>query len=314
MDISGFTRVSGQYCAKGKDGIDDLQTATNGYMGQLVNIIYDHEGDIIKFAGDAIICLFTEKKYSNTPLSPSASRNDIFVEDNIHNQSESCLMAIKCAMALRNVETEELTVHVAISCGEICFGILGGHENSWDYLVSGDCLFQLSQCLDDAPSKQVVMTPTCIELLNNVHYSQLVVLMLPSGNYLVEDIILPELQQDEAPLKSPTNSMKGGSSTPSPTRKRQSTAKYADVLPLVELFIPSYVLLSLRKNDFSYLAELREVTTIFMKWEGYSTTVHKDLLDLQPYYSSAQEILFRYGAFIRQFLVDDKGKSVHFSV
>lgn len=49
VDISGFTRLSGSYCSRGKAGIDDLQKATNGYMGQLVKVIYKHGGDIIKF-------------------------------------------------------------------------------------------------------------------------------------------------------------------------------------------------------------------------------------------------------------------------
>lgn len=58
VDISGFTRLSGQFCAMGKAGIDKLQQATNGYLGDLVDIIYQYGGDIIKFAGDAIICIF----------------------------------------------------------------------------------------------------------------------------------------------------------------------------------------------------------------------------------------------------------------
>lgn len=44
VDISGFTRLSGQYCELGKNGIDDLQRATNGYMGRLVEVIYFYGG------------------------------------------------------------------------------------------------------------------------------------------------------------------------------------------------------------------------------------------------------------------------------
>jgi class 3 adenylate cyclase len=59
VDISGFTKLSGDFCGMGKSGIDELQLATNGYMGKLVEIIYTFGGEIIKFAGDAIICVFS---------------------------------------------------------------------------------------------------------------------------------------------------------------------------------------------------------------------------------------------------------------
>ena len=62
VDISGFTKLSGDFCAEGKGGIDGLQLATNGYMGKLVEIIYSFGGDIIKFAGDAIICVFDSRR------------------------------------------------------------------------------------------------------------------------------------------------------------------------------------------------------------------------------------------------------------
>jgi hypothetical protein len=44
VDISGFTKLSGSFCAMGKGGIDQLQLATNGYMGSLVEVIYTFGG------------------------------------------------------------------------------------------------------------------------------------------------------------------------------------------------------------------------------------------------------------------------------
>ena len=74
-DISGFTRLSGVFCSQGKDGLDGLQSATSGYMGSLVNAIYVYGGDVIKFAGDALVCIFvlltTARKHSkNVALQP----------------------------------------------------------------------------------------------------------------------------------------------------------------------------------------------------------------------------------------------------
>eukprot|EP01034_Spumella_vulgaris_P027574 gene27574-34317_t len=270
-------------------------------MGQLVHIIYEHGGDIIKFAGDAIICLFTEKKRQ---VKRRASFSEMIVEDIEHTQSENSFQAILCAMSLREVETDQLTVHVAISCGEICFGILGGYENKWECLVSGECLFELSQCLDDAPSKHVAITDTCISHLNHMQISKLITEKLPSGNHLIRGVVSQGTQSRQA---SPNTSFVQIKKAAAPRRKKRSVLMYSDVVSQIETLIPSNVIQGLKNKDFGRLAELREVTTMFMKWESYDSETHKDLVSLQRYYVSAQEILSKSGAFIRQFLVDDKG-------
>jgi hypothetical protein len=60
-------------------------------------------------------------------------------------------------------------------------------------------------------------------------------------------------------------------------------------------------------QEIDVVAELREVTTMFMMWDSYSSQAHQDLLKLQPLFHAAQKILANRGAFTRQFLVDDKG-------
>lgn len=179
VDISGFTKLSGEFCAQGKSGIDDLQQATNGYMGKLVDVIYEFGGDIIKFAGDAIICVFSSELRTiiSAKNSPDGSmrghsrnvKRPSLAEFNPSSVTvtpvEVVLRAMHCARVLREVQTEKLSVHVAMSCGEMCFGILGGYENHWECLISGPCLQLLSDCLDDAPSKQAVISSTCFDIL-----------------------------------------------------------------------------------------------------------------------------------------------------
>ncbi len=150
VDISGFTKLSGDFCAQGKSGIDELQLVTNGYMGQLVEIIYTFGGEIIKFAGDAIICVFpstfTTKVSTESNVKPGrggvlrrsrGSFGEILIPEGFTlsrasvNFSEQNFMippivppalvlrAMQCAHQLREVQTDKLTVHVAMSCGEM---------------------------------------------------------------------------------------------------------------------------------------------------------------------------------------------------
>jgi hypothetical protein len=197
VDISGFTRLSGAFCAKGNEGIDGLQKIVNGYMGELVSTIYEYGGDVIKFAGDALICLFESSSTQNGKIEVSLVYN--------------MLLAISCAWKLKDQRTEELTVHIGISTGDIAFGMLGGHENCWDYLISGPCLMELSQCLDDAPSCRICLTSGSqaviqsikdliakgVEFYSNLSPAFISLEQLSSGNYLVSDILVNIKSQDE---------------------------------------------------------------------------------------------------------------------
>ena len=272
-DISGFTRLSGAFCARGKDGLDGLQSATSGYMGSLVNAIYEFGGDVIKFAGDALVCVF----------EPADKSREAF--------QRSCALAVQCSWMLKNISTSELTLHVGISCGDICFGQLGGFENKWECLISGTCIGELSQCLDDAPSLHVAITADCYRCLSEISDTKLIEIEATeqkSGCYLLRSVRVLSLLR-----KTSTESAQAADDTV--------------FLSQTACYVPRPVTQALMAGSFDFLAELREVTTVFIKWDGYDSTIHKDLLSLQKFFYACQEILSDSGGFMRQFLVDDKG-------
>ena len=162
VDISGFTKLSGSFCKMGKSGIDDLQKATNGYMGQLVQVIYNHGGDIINFAGDAIIAIFPADAKSKEYIESTTTTTSTGLDAG----ADFGTPVVACGLLLKDMVYESsLTVHVAISCGEICFGILGGFDKQYECLISGECIFEISQCLDDAPSGHCVVTKKVVASL-----------------------------------------------------------------------------------------------------------------------------------------------------
>jgi len=315
VDISGFTKLSGDFCNQGKAGIDELQRATNGYMGMLVEIIYTFGGEIIKFAGDAIICVFSSNYI--TALSKKKKggklRRSVYTFEAVDGFGETpgfglpikatkmvrakssfasispevVLRAMHCARMLREVQTEKLSVHVAMSCGEMCFGILGGFENRWECLISGPCIHQLSDCLDDAPSKTAVISPECFSILKHsftrvsmhnldslgsfpedgpamidpVHHSNIEtetgkydfsVEQLPSGNYRIVDVACVENASQVSAAK---------------TKSLANSAANPQLVHMIHQFVPVPIAEELESSNghMNYLAEIREVTTMFMK-------------------------------------------------
>mmetsp|Transcript_27908 Transcript_27908/g.26759 ORF Transcript_27908/g.26759 Transcript_27908/m.26759 type:complete len:1469 (+) Transcript_27908:102-4508(+) len=285
-DISGFTRVAGNLCKGGKDGLDKLQKVTNDYLGELVNIIYSYKGDVMKFAGDALICVFQPSRYSRKGMT----------------LSDVCSNAVQCAGELAQVSIDKLTIHVAISCGSICFAMLGGYNNVWENLISGECLGHLHQCLVDAGSQQTVVSLQFVEMLG-IHYrKELNIEQLPSGNYIVLSAIEMNSLLVRKMIKQRRKML-----------RQDCEARFsmfpndAPYLKGIECFVPIPVCEALSLGSFHYLAELREVTTMFMSLDSYDEKKHKDLLSLQKTFMAAQIILNESGGFIRQFLLDDKG-------
>lgn len=57
-DISGFTALCECYASMEKSGIDQLTKNLNDYLGAMVDLILKADGDVLKFAGDAILSLW----------------------------------------------------------------------------------------------------------------------------------------------------------------------------------------------------------------------------------------------------------------
>eukprot|EP01031_Cornospumella_fuschlensis_P031943 gene31943-38621_t len=342
VDISGFTKLSGYYCAQGSDGIDELQKRINGYLGELAAVIYSLGGDVLKYAGDAVLCIFPCAPEDKIGASPAAHDIQPFTQmeskepegggttDNEAVSSDSpnlsplatsgprrkskksvsappsgylaCMQAIKCAMSLKDICTEDLSVHIGVTCGEVCFGVLGGYDDRWDCLVSGPCLMDLSQCLDDAKSKQVVITPELHSIMKLADREQFRIEELESCNFLIQDVVAahtaPKASKPPILLASAEQNVAYQSLVSSPIFNA-----------LVRKFVPLPVNQHLRgqAHDLTQLAELREVCTLFMKWQSYDYEKHANLLSLQELFKNCQEIISKWGGFIRQFLVDDKG-------
>src|SRR5215211_8677602 len=56
-DISGFTALTERLAEKGATGVETLARIMNDYFGQLIDVVYEHGGDVVKFGGDAVIAV-----------------------------------------------------------------------------------------------------------------------------------------------------------------------------------------------------------------------------------------------------------------
>jgi class 3 adenylate cyclase len=88
-DISGFTELSEKY-QNLENGASKLSAVLNFYLGIMVQEILSHDGDIIKYAGDAFIATFRKD-------------NQMSIQNSIHNAIDTAIIIQKNC---RNFSTE----------------------------------------------------------------------------------------------------------------------------------------------------------------------------------------------------------------
>ena len=334
VDISGFSKFSGSMCSKGTVGLDDLHKATNGFLGHFVDVVHQYRGDVICFAGDALICVFTAGDNSaaagtgvfsskdTLPLSRDASttikRNrrqtidcatpsrpvvrggaggggggafravaEAAAETGVHY----CLRALQCACELRDHKDDNLGTHIAVTSGPLSLAMLGGYMDEWTYIINGSCLSDLSTCIEDAGVREVCCSASTYELA------------LLAGNHTVK----VAQRGDNYLVLSMAET--AGAKIMGPVQRRIDC--YEDeqdkIMDALEAFTPFPALNAIYAESLDAIAELRQVTTMFLKLDSYSPVVHQDPLTLQDFFFLLQEVLDESGGFLRQFLVDDKG-------
>src|SRR5262245_45952276 len=57
-DISGFTALTERLAQRGPQGTEELTGLLNAYFGQLIELISSYGGEVVKFAGDALLALW----------------------------------------------------------------------------------------------------------------------------------------------------------------------------------------------------------------------------------------------------------------
>jgi class 3 adenylate cyclase len=271
IDISGFTALNARLSKLGPAGPEQVSTHLNRYFGQLIDAVHQHGGDVLKFAGDALICLFgTPEKTEPLPTL--------------------ILRAVQCGVMIQRDLPEydsqqgfRLRIHIGVGGGEIHWLYLGGVNSHYEHVIMGDPMLQLETAVEVSKAGEVAVSADAHHLIAD----QVVSEARGTDNFLVTRVENPiPVAELAAPTALPQ--MESG----------------------LRCFLPSSVLARIDALHMSWLAELRRVTVIFVNltsltYERGGQDVQ--LKAINDVLCSMQTIVFRYEGMVRQFIVDDKG-------
>lgn len=267
-DISGFTALTERLAQKGPVGAEELTQILNAYFGQLIDLVQVHGGDIVKFAGDALVALWpvgiTDEDLAT--VTYRAAQCGLLVQAVLHHHPVG--------------EGIRLTQRVGIGAGEVLIRHVGGVFGRWEFMAAGAPLAQIGQAGRLAEPGQVVLSTEAWELVKS--RCRGVTLPGEAGAALLEDVAEP------LPFYA----------TPAP-------ALAAEAEMALRAYIPGAILARLAAGQSGWLAELRRVTVIFLNLPDLSYAM--PLEQAQAVMRALQSALYHYEGSINKLSVDDKG-------
>ena len=152
----------------------------NAYFKELIDGIFQHAGDVIKFAGDAMQVVWRNRRNTFESLPQLVLRASV-----------CCLDLLKRLNNFSPVDGVTLRLHMGIGCGDISEFYVGGHGNKWEYFVAGEPIQQMSDATEAATHGQLVLSSKAWEVINTEEITsmkRLVGNVLESTQFLLTDV------------------------------------------------------------------------------------------------------------------------------
>lgn len=147
-DISGFTALTERLAARGPVGVETLVRRLNAYFGALIEVLLAHGGDVLKFAGDALVVLF-----------PAAGADGATAAV---QRAACCGLAAQQALVSQREDAEGmvLSLKIAIASGNLACAFLGGERGRWEMVVFGSPLLEAGRISGHCEPGAVVVGPS----------------------------------------------------------------------------------------------------------------------------------------------------------
>ena len=318
VDISGFTPLSSKLTHDGPEGVERLSTILNNFFAEQITRISAHGGDVIKFAGDALIALWEQNRSDKREVCPFLCLPYLFFITSLLNICLSaclsvclsvcqlaCLRAVICGdilqrdLARYTADGFALKIKVSLGYGTMFSFHLGGKQQRWEFLIAGEPWRQVSLCEHDASPGDVVLSPQVWGKVCESARGK----RLPSTNTLLLEILKPVPSKTSDPL-------------PFSREIANHLAAYVPkcILKKMDDFKSSWMRGASASGNTAeqWVSGLRRCTVIFCLLKNLEIDIEigeeeASALHLQKVFVKLQSAVYKYSGVVRQFLVDDKG-------
>jgi class 3 adenylate cyclase len=122
-DVSGFTALTEALARRGDVGAEELTRCLNAYFGRLIDLIVGAGGDILKFAGDALIAVW----YADAESVATTIR-----------RAAQCSLAVQAQLnGFQAAADVKLSLRIGMSAGELALLHVGGVNGRRELVATG---------------------------------------------------------------------------------------------------------------------------------------------------------------------------------
>ncbi len=172
VDVSGFTELAERFTAGGEGGAEELSRVLNAYFGGVSRIVTGHSGDVIAFAGDAVLAVWL----ASTPEEMEASAYQA-IRSAKTIQSEMAALRLPGNMILRQ--------RASVAAGDLTVMELGGTNGCWQLLVAGKPIAVAGETNAHVTPGEVLVPSATWELVKSKSRGT----TLPSGDVRIEEAL-----------------------------------------------------------------------------------------------------------------------------
>ncbi|XP_048338489.1 adenylate cyclase type 10 [Sphaerodactylus townsendi] len=297
IDISGFTALTEKYSTNTNlaNGADQLTQTLNRYVGEIVEEVMVFGGDILNFAGDAMLALW------------KANRQHI---NDIIFLVLKCSLRIQQEYGVRDTEVGlELRVKIGISAGHVTKVVVGNNRQQY-FLVIGRAVDEVRLAQNLAKAGEIILSPNGWELC---HRNLIEIQKIPNERAVkVKYLKISPQEFDEEKFFNrcvehlADNHICDGSEI---LRRASVLAPNVELEKSLRKFITRNILKKIDDDQpLEYLSELRPVTMVFvnLQFDETADTFHlsKAVQDANLYLT---EIFRPFRGKINKVFMFDKG-------
>lgn len=250
-DISGFTQLVGSL-RETPAGIDELSGILNDGFGRLIDAIDQTGGDTLGFAGDSLLAYWLDG-----PDAPAAAAR----------------AGLDAQRRLLSAD-RRIRVRIGLAVGELALWTVGGVEDRWLVVASGEGPAAAASLQASAELGQVVVTDALAAAA-----ARAIRTTMENGIHRLVDVDGPADHR-----VGPAASRIDGTASKTP----MTTIEPALLRP----YLPATIVARLGAGHEQFLSELRTITAVFVRVSGLGHGTGLD--DLQDVVRAIQASIFRY--------------------
>lgn len=271
-DISGFTVLTDRLAAMGPQGAEQISNHLNTYFGRIIDLVLEHGGDVMKFAGDSFVTIW--------PADQPDVASSIRLATAVRLATQCCLEIQDRLKTYDAGDNIRFSLQLCLTSGNVSTMHLGGVLGRWESLLSGLPFNNIRKIKPFSVPGTVVLAKDTYELIKDD----------VDGQVLSEDAIQVT-----------------GTNSRLITRPQGRPELSPDAEPALRALIPGVVLSKVSAGQSEWLGELRRIAVLFAGLPEMDPDDPDSLQKMQKVVTAAQEVVYRYDGSINKIAVDEKG-------